>query len=430
FYIDQILSRSAMHNLSLKSALFSQKFVALALTIALVVVGVLFVQQKSTIIAIKNTKHPGVRHFKSGGSSVSFGETRNLLIGGSLPQILERPALLNQSSYFEKTKTGNQSEAAGNIWILPMLLAFVAITYFYTRKRLPVFPLRAGCFIIVWMLVPGISLPIINQVPPNRWNLAVGLSSFIMLGFLYTGLKKYQLAKNKNISRLLLAISAVSVAISVILFLSLNADFPGLISKKDALIFSLLAILPPLLLALKYYKSALTLMSIVTLAITYNVNPLYHGVAAATKNPLERKIKAIDAQQSGSWLMAAGFAQNLEAVPLLAGVKSITSHYSYPQDFWKYFDPKGKNEEIYNRTAHIAVNITDQKTKIYLIRANLIGVDINPCDRHIINSLNITYIITHNEIAPKVSSCVQELNRVAGGQQVGQFIIYKSKLNR
>ncbi len=427
FYLDIVRRRMREYKVNLKDVFKAQRYTIFALILTAVIGGGIYMQQKSEITALLHTKHPGVRHFESGWTGKSPDRTRNLFVGGSVPFLLQKDSALGNTDYFNKTKTGNQSEASNYPWLLPLLVIVATVSFWFEkRKDLPIYTILGSVFVMAWMLIPGMQIPIIDQVQPARWNLAIGLLTFLLLGLLSIIMERGRGLKNRVVGRGLVAIGALYILINTWLFISLKSDFGTLVGKIDVATFTLLAIIPILLIVtFKYYKVALGLLATTSLLVNINVNPLYHGVAAATQNKLVSTIRTIDEKNKGTWLMATG-AEAYEAVPTLAGAKSFTSHFSYPQHFWNYLDTNGTQEFVYNRAAHTVVSLTDDPSNIYLKSTNSIGTNLNPCNSRIFQKLSIDYVVTKGEYNGKSAECLIKLQNV----DTTQFIIYTLKKNQ
>lgn len=414
FFIDVVRRRKLEYNVSFKQTLVAQRFLLASLAVVAAIGGVIFAQQKPTITALANTEHPGVRHFESGYTSKTFDRARNLFIGGSMPLVLQKDSALAHSRYFLETNTGNQSEASNYVWLLPLLVFVILYGYKQSKRKLklPVSTLGAAVFLGAWMLIPNMSLPVIDQVHPNRWNLAVGLVTFLLLGFAIQG-KKYITEIKKSWDAYAYYIACGSfIVLNFVLFLGVKSQFPALIGKTDAIVFIILAIAGPALLVFGRFRTGLISIVGVSLLVNLNVNPMYRGVGAATENTVVQTIRDVDRDQPGTWLMATDVV-SFEHLPLLAGAKSFTTHFTYPQEFWKYLDPDNKQDNVYNRAAHTQVSLTNDKTNIYLKSINTIGVNLNPCDESVIRNLDIKYIVIYSQ-HENLAKCMSKVTTATG----------------
>ncbi len=90
------------------------------------------------------------------------------------------------------------------------------------------------------------------------------------------------------------------------------------------------------------------------------VNPVVLGVDSIYDHPIVSAIREVRMEDpSGKWVMLnAGLPLN--NLGLLAGAPTINSTNVYPElDRWRTIDPDGTQEEIYNRYAHICIQIKE-----------------------------------------------------------------------
>lgn len=122
------------------------------------------------------------------------------------------------------------------------------------------------------------------------------------------------------------------------------------------------------------------------------VNPIQKGMDFILKDELVSKIHDIAKEDKGKWIVEGmGFPMN--NFTLFAGAPTINSTNVYPQtDTWRKLDTTGEYEEIYNRYAHILVNVVNNKTDFELIQADYFKVNIDVND---LESLDVSYILTN-----------------------------------
>lgn len=79
------------------------------------------------------------------------------------------------------------------------------------------------------------------------------------------------------------------------------------------------------------------------------------------------------------------------------GAKTVNSINLYPDlDKWHQLDVDNKSEEIYNRHAHVVVDlVNDNNTSFELISANIMLVKLNVND---LSKLNVSYIASPNNL--------------------------------
>ena len=100
-------------------------------------------------------------------------------------------------------------------------------------------------------------------------------------------------------------------------------------------------------------------MCIIALVAGVTVNPINRGTDVLYKTEIAQKIQEISSKdESGLWIGNT----NLAGQYLVAnGVKTLNGVNSYPNFEWlNIVDPEGKFNEVYNRYAHIFINLGDE----------------------------------------------------------------------
>lgn len=425
FYIDSLRGIFPEKTKALKDYLSAHKYHLLALLGAFLVLVIFYHSHSDSIQSVLNTKHPGFRSFETGYYGEDRGSLRHLMSNGAMPQILEKGEEAYASHIFEVSRTFNQSEAAGAVWLLPVLVFYVVYISWRNGRSPPYFSIAAAVLIIVILLVPGLHLPLIQQVPPTRWNLAIILSSFALFGLIIKNSVDLRRRRKSSFTSGDLAMVVIIAAFALFIllsFLETARTFPALFDDNDMKIGYLIILGPLIFLAARLPFIALALVTIPTAAITYNANPLYKGFGSVLEQPAIERIAEIDSEEKGSWVVAAG-VRELSPLPLLAGARSLTTHYSYPQDFWKEID--GVDEDVINRAAHIKAELTDKKTYAKLESINSINLLINPCDEDLVRSLDVKYVVTANTLSSPERYCLHKVDEFEAGS-FEKIVIYRS----
>jgi hypothetical protein len=106
---------------------------------------------------------------------------------------------------------------------------------------------------------------------------------------------------------------------------------------------------------------------ILGLVLGISVNPIRVGLDTLTESEYGKAVEEINEEDEGIWI-----AQNISGNFLIAfGAKTINSTNTYPNlELWKKFDVDDKNEDIYNRFAHIEINLSNDKENKFELMSN------------------------------------------------------------
>lgn len=126
-------------------------------------------------------------------------------------------------------------------------------------------------------------------------------------------------------------------------------------------------------------------------------NPVQKGLDVVYETDLMQEIRKITADDpEGKWICdLTGYPMNNYAI--MGGAPTIDSINVYPDlERWGMFDPDGRQEDVYNRYAHIDTEITEEETHFQPgALADGFKVYINKGD---LSKLDVSYILTNREL--------------------------------
>ena len=161
------------------------------------------------------------------------------------------------------------------------------------------------------------------------------------------------------------------VLLSLTIFLYINSK-----SKRNEFILGILLIM-------------IGIINIVT------INPINIGTSIYHEKETAKTVKKIVAKnKNAKWISIDSIY--LGNYVLANGGRVINSTNIYPNlELWKKLDKEKKYADIYNRYAHVSINLTEEETKFNLIQNDYIEVELNYTE---LEHLNIKYFITNKEL--------------------------------
>jgi len=139
-------------------------------------------------------------------------------------------------------------------------------------------------------------------------------------------------------------------------------------------------------LSLVPFVALLSAVAVVTGGL---VNPTVRGIKAVTSLPLYQAVRAIQENSPGTWLAADGWIGDFL---ITAGAPTVDSTNTIPNlALWSLVDPDGKQASVYNRYAHVAVELTAEPTSFELTSPDAMLVHLNPAD---LLTLGVNYVVT------------------------------------
>ena len=125
-----------------------------------------------------------------------------------------------------------------------------------------------------------------------------------------------------------------------------------------------------------------------------NVNPLARTLAPIYEKELSREIKSINMESEGKWVALDG--SHGGNFLYANGVKSVNGTHYYPDlELWKKLDKDTKYIDIYNRYAHVTIDIIDGDTNFELIAPDAIKVNLSIKD---LDDIEIKYILSEHPL--------------------------------
>ena len=336
----------------------------------------IFEKSMMTIELVRQTVYPGSRLCQTAG----IGGLDFVKYGLNYAQSLWLPIK-------EFTVGTNNSEAARLFDLAPLGVG-LAIAYFWGRQRrdtvlrnlLMVQVLFIGWCFFTWP-VWFAKVTLMSNVN-FRIIFAIGLVNLLLL---VRTLAIWDFSVRRR-TVLLLAVLGAGIA----LFSLLSVGGGVLNYKYYAASFALVALFWYLVLCGQLKGFAL-LWLVVLLFAGGRVNPVAQGTASIYESPIVVEIQRIAAVDKGKWLVVDdGVAYN--NVPIMAGASTINSTNVYPVlPRWEKLDPQLVNKNVYNRYAHIPVELVTDPTEFVLLQADAFRLRLNVDE---LSRLEVKYILS------------------------------------
>ncbi len=174
-------------------------------------------------------------------------------------------------------------------------------------------------------------------------------------------------------------------------------------------------------------RAAIWLWGLAAVFSSVLVNPVQRGIDVVYENPMIQEVQRIVKEDPDAKWAVDNLGYPMNNSLMMAGASTINSTNVYPNlDFWGQFDPDGAYEDIYNRYAHIVVNLTAEgeteaagKEKFELIQADLFKVDLDWED---IKKTGVTYVLTNRILEQEMEL---EETQYCLHSRFGNYFIYQ-----
>lgn len=378
------------------------------------------------IEASLHTAYPGERVILSGGYDPTH------LFAGYLSANLQDNFRAGRYLSGPKGIT-NQSEAANFFLVLPFLmLGAICLAYrFYRQERRIDWPLVALSLVFILFLLrllfPGgdrvFELLQLQGVPHNRLLIGVGLLNFLYVPYFIRAIQRLGGAPLKNTWLYMAAVAFFGL--QLLIGRRVFTLFPGFVEMSTVVIFSLAV--PLVVVALSRARWAIVgcaVLFLVTFLSSYKIHPLYRGVSILKDTPIIQEIRQIGAQSPESRWISEGIY--IEHFVVVAGVRSLSGVYTYPQpQLWQAFTRPGE-KDIYNRFAHVnfALDRNDANsipTHLSLGAGDSFSVLTESCSQFLADS-GVKYYLTTIPLSP-TDRCAELIEQVS--YPAVEFYIYE-----
>lgn len=332
-----------------------------------------------TIVLSMNTIYPGSEIFNGGGFLNGF----TYYISQIFTPIEQENLILNVCEY----------GVFIDLFPLPIILANIVLFYQRTKDKLLYVLLVLYVILVVFYLftLPDF-ITVITLRNHIRTHRILSAITFVGVIILIRCLSNLKCLKNKKLFMLLsLILSVTMVYLSIFEFNSYYLSWMPIF----AVVFYFI------LFSVTFFASSkrnqkIFLICVIALSFLSGglVNPVDYGTDVIFESDFTQHVEQIvENNPNGLWITQNIFINYL--IPL--GAKTINSDQTYP-DFekWQKIDTKNQYKDVYNRYAHVNVEIQDSNDtyfELQNVNAFLIHLNVNDLEK-----LNVSYITTTNNL--------------------------------
>lgn len=365
-----------------KNCKISKKDIAsiiITLAIFALLICSIFYTSRDTIFSLMNTVYPGNRLSEGGGGFRKYvSYIDNIFLTFKEEGILTSP-----------------SEESAMFGLFPIGIICAIIAMIKNKKvDLPLVVLFIPYIIIgafAMFKIPFLAkLTLLSYSMPEKSVIAIGYIDILVL------LRALSITKHSGKIWRSILISLVTSLVLVLICKTLNPDYVGKILSAFLFVMCFCLFFFALQYNTKYGKYIFTLGIIATMLVAgFRVNPICSGIDMIKNSPLLQAIEKINNQDSGLWLAEALQFPCPNYLPM-AGAPTINATNIYPNmELWEMLDKDKKYEEVYNRYAHVYIEVVANKEmisdKFVLLTNDKIAVYITPDE---LKDMNVKYIFT------------------------------------
>lgn len=331
---------------------------------------------------------------------------KRFCVGGDLPSsywanYLTMP--FNTWKHFDVPGT-NQSEISQFLHLFPIPTVIFLVNFKEFKKNaimvgLMIFKVLCSIYMVFGIGEFLAKYTLMSYSNGPRLSMLWGLASFLLLLLECYYIVPVRAEKADWAMWVRFAVVNISVIAFLVWVVKRQTGITSYIGASFGLVAVGLIVLANLLLWGKK-KQFLAALSVLTLISGVVVNPFNVGVAAIQNTPLAVKIQEIDAQDPGAWIGLDDLY--LPKYTYAQGVDCL-NYLSWPPrfDLFEPLDENGENRDVYNRYAHVVIDLVDSNTAFDLVQADYFRLDMNVND---LKKWDVRYIITRDQELPQGSN--------------------------
>ena len=375
-----------------------QKFDYIMLIYIFIFVGCILLRfillSKGTIDAMSSTVYPGARFTNGGGG---FARLFNFY-----------PSL-----FYSFTNVVNPCEPSGYFCLfpLPIFVAIYCIIKEIRQKKTDVILLGLtflsifySCFCIFGFpnFLAKISLLYLSLV--GRIVVVVQLLCVYLMIICLSKIEK-NLFKH-DFDFLILFLIVIYCIFTIFLTIGLNDNYFGI--KTYILSFAILTLYVYAFINSTGNKNILFVLISILISVMTGVfvNPIIKGLNIVYDKPLSHEVVKLNNHEPGKWLVLG--STSIPNYIAIQGVSVINTVNNYPSlERMSLIDPDRKYEQIYNRYAHICVNLTEEQTSFVLVQPDFYILNLSIDD---VYKLDIKYIVSETKINYKKMNLKERYN--------------------
>ncbi len=350
---------------------------------------IIFLGSMDTVNAMTHTVYPGNRLAKGGDYSLV---------------LFNAEASIFYAAENASHQITNYCEFSFFFSLFPLGLILASVCAIKYKSKMHAALILLQLFFLAFGLLgfPGLlaRITLLGNVPTTRLTLGVGYLDVILLFTSIPILMKHPHPKWHPAALLAAALAVTSLIIGACyigndIFPQYHPNLIFWILLFLVITCMLYAIFRISFNGMSSYLPFLLVIFVFTVGISgLSVHPVQQGTAALTESDLVQSVKEVDENDDGQLWIAEGWSPTANAC-LAAGASTVNSTNNYPDlERWESIDPDKQYEDIYNRYAHIDVDLVESDTSFELVQPDLFRVKMNFAE---LRTLGIKYCVSPEE---------------------------------
>lgn len=286
-----------------------------------------------------------------------------------------------QAPFYAYKEIGNPSEAGCFFSLFPVPTIMAIYQWFHEKRK---DWLTGGLLLVQIPMIlyvttglPAIvaKLTLFSNSTTIRTQDIIGLIQIYLIVII---LSRYSEARKMPVPVVIL-VAVITSAGSIVVS---NHDYPDYLPAffKILMFVTIMFFSSGVMLNLKGRMKKLLLLGFVGISVFTGIyiRPLMKGLDAIYSKPVASEIQDICEKDKHSKWLTIGGSPGLSAYAVACGAPTINSVNTYPNiGLWEKLDDENKYEEVYNRYAHIDLQLTKEDTGFEEIQSDFIRISLS-----------------------------------------------------
>lgn len=366
----------------------------LLVVLVVALIGVRFyLISKDTLDLTLHTDYPGAR-FETGGGSI------RTMFSYVYAMLMPYKDIVNPCEYSNML----------SLYPLPMIISILFL--FKNRMKsdfkkhcMYLVPLLVVSILLsIWVAIPTnklfAKLTLLYMIPMNRAAVSLGFAQIMLMLYLLKNITKDTKLFSSEIS-FIISGAIATVALIIAVQTGPQNYFGSVIGFVFGTAIFILFYMMFNLHREKYKYYFMAIMTGVVLISGATVNPVIKGTNVMSDKPVAKEIQSIVSEDKEALWLVDNMSFFIPNYVIANGARVINSTNYYPnfELYEKLFGEDSKKEEIrkiYNRYAHISINVDNVETNLKLMYPDAFTININP---EKLDDINVKYILSSKDLS-------------------------------
>lgn len=336
--------------------------------------------------------------------SATVYPAKSVSTGGHGSELLYNYFISPFFTLFKNIPNASESSQTIGLYPIPFFIGLYVCFINFKNKHHDILLNVLLVFGIGLCLYNYFNIPLLNKITmmfmssPERSQVVVNIFCVLIILRLLSNYECAEWNIKKSIFAVIVAAVVVAFGLSIV-YMNNSAYL-----QVRVIVASVLLYVPIFsLVFVNHEKGNKVLCGILIIVSLFNfatVQPISKGLSVMHEKPFAKEVKKIlEKDKNAVWVVTNPSSTGLwsQSYLLSNGARVLNSTNIYPNlDLWHKFDPNGKYDEVYNRYAHVSINLTNEKLKFHLMQQDFFQVSIPATEAY---KLGAKYFVSNEDLS-------------------------------